>query len=120
MLLLSLKWHEVSKANIYYEIFDKVIKQFFPIDVTANIAINLRFNGAILSFATDYFNFWPNLAMKIATIALEYAGRAFMYGESFPVVDCIMNMAFLAISIWTLHLCITKMGMIFVDAEILR
>ena len=50
MFLLSLKWHRVSKLNIYYEIFDTVLKQFFPLDIPVNIAVKLCFNSAIMSF----------------------------------------------------------------------
>ena len=46
-----------------------------------------------------------------------------MFGEPITgsvLVQCLMNMAWQSFNLWVCHVCITKVGMIFVEAEILR
>ena len=45
-----------------------------------------------------------------------------MYGEPFTdqiILACLVNMAWQTLVLWIGHLCMTKAGMIYVEAEIL-
>ena len=46
-----------------------------------------------------------------------------MFDEPFTgdvIMRCCLNILFQAFTLWIIHICITKTGLIFVDAEILR
>ena len=122
LFLLQLKWHNLSKFNFYYELIEVVLVQLFPIDITAASLIAMRMNDSVIRFLVDYFHWWPSLILSVAQIPILYGGRALMYGEPFTdqiVVACLVNMAWQTLNLWIVHLCMTKAGMIYVEAEIL-
>ena len=43
-----------------------------------------------------------------------------MYDVPTPILPIFISMAWHSFNLWICHICITKVGMIFVEAEILR
>ena len=109
--------------NLYYEIFDVVIEQFLPTEMTTATSIGKRLNVSLISFLLDYFHWWPGLIFTLSQLVIQYGGRALMFGEPFTgevIFQCVINMGLQAFFVWICHICIVKVGMIFVEAEILR
>ena len=55
-------------------------------------------------------------------IVVFTAGRKIFYYETIDetIKDCLVNMFFSGLSVWGIHLVLTKVGMIFVEAEVNR
>ena len=115
-----LKWKQVSKANFYYEAGSVIIMQFLPIDSNANDAVGFSSAATGIIFIFSYVHWWPSLLISMSYTPIEYTGRAIFHEETFPFVACLNQMAFIAFLCWIIHICITKVGMIYIETNVLR
>ena len=78
--------------------------------------------SSILDFTLFYFHFWRALMFTMLKMVVFNAGRKIFYYETIDetIMECLMNMFFQSLSIWIIHIIITQVGMIFVEAEVLR
>ena len=75
-----------------------------------------------MDFWLHYFYLKPSLLSGVVTFLPLYAKRAIFYEE--PIVDlainCFGTTVWLAMTLAFYHLVITKVGMVYIDAEVLR
>ena len=73
---------------------------------------------------TLYFKFWPSLLCSMSVLTLKIVTRAIMDFEKFSQGKAIMidliNLIWLGAALFACHCVITKIGTIFVEAQILR
>ena len=75
-----------------------------------------------MDFLMHYFYFKPSLISGIASLLPLYVKRAVFYEE--PTEDiamsCVGTVIWLALTLMFNHLVISKVGMVYIDAEVLR
>ena len=123
LFLISLKWHHVTKLNYYYEMVSFLVECLLPYDVSNNISQWIRLLMTIINFLLDYFHFVPALIFVTLQFVINMAARHAFFEEpidSEAIFTCVFNMIVAAMNIWGIHMVVTKWGMIFVDAEVLR
>ena len=125
LLLISMKYLAICKTYFYYELILVMIEQFLPLNEnigTANTRILLM---QTLNFLLHYFDWWPSMICALLTLPVYLYGRATLHFEPEPIsadtlIYLVISMIWLFMNILICHLIITKVGFIFVDAEILR
>lgn len=123
LFLIALKWRKITKIFFYYELITSLLEMMLPSDITQAAATLIRVLVTTLNFISDYFDFLPSLICIILQYPVMAGFHAAFYnlptdGTFFG--GMILNMITSAVSIWMCHICITKIGMIFVEAEVLR
>ena len=75
-----------------------------------------------MDYWLHYFYFMPGMISGIVSLLPLYAKRAVFYEE--PIGDlaasCVSTVMWMVINMIIIHLVITKVGMIYIDAEVLR
>ena len=123
LFLLSLKYPNVSKCFLYFEVLNLIIESFMPYDITFNIKMWFVIRTNIVSFVTDYFHALPAAIVLCLQFPVIVASRAAFYNEPVNgevVMMCLACMVTSASQMWGMHVAITNCGMIAVEAEILR
>ena len=125
LLLLQYKKFSLSKLNFYFEFANNLlIALFLPQNMNLEDALAYTVLTNFVTFLFDFFHWWPSLIASSLLIVAEFAGRSLMYDEplnqSSNIATCIIIICWQALSLWPIQLCITKVGMIFVEAELLR
>jgi len=117
-----LKWPRLIRLSFYFECFMEVIVAGLPTEI--NLTRDVTYSSFMI-----YLNFWlcyfdPVASLITASLALVpvFVKRAVFHLE--PASDLALNFAsvFLwqCMNLWFIHLIITKVGMIYIDAEVLR
>ena len=122
MILISIKKLEVCKVYFYYEAMLVVLEQFLPKDMNAETANFILMIMQILNFLLHYFDWWPSLVTSMLTLVVQMIGRAVFHDEPIDagrIITLLISMIWLAGTLLGMHIIITKVGMIFVNAEIL-
>ena len=75
-----------------------------------------------MNFILFYFDFFSGSVASVLALVPVYVKRAIFYDEDALTlaVKFIAAFLWLIMNLWTLHMTITKVGMIYVDAEVLR
>ena len=77
----------------------------------------------LINFMCFYFDLWPSMLSCLANMVIQYIGRIIFHEEEVnghSLFTLIASMVMLAFLLWGMHLIMTKVGMIYVYAEILR
>ena len=77
----------------------------------------------LINFMCFYFDLWPSILSCLANMVIQYIGRIIFHEEEVnghSLFTLIASMVMLAFLLWGMHLIMTKVGMIYVYAEILR
>ena len=127
-MLISIKKLSICKVYIYYEFLVVLTNGLLPV-VSDNNSYNDE-TGIILqmtllfNFMTLYFKFWPSLLCSMSVLTLKFVMRAVMDFEEFSqgttIITDLINLIWLFAAILTCHCVITKIGTIFVEAQIMR
>ena len=70
-----------------------------------------------------YFDWWPCLIFSLLTQVIQLAGRTVFYNEPLngeAITNTLITMLYMAFNLLTIHLIITKWGLIYVESEIVR
>ena len=70
LLLLQLKWPQLSKINFYYETGLIMIEQLIPFQIAVQESIDFRMLIDLLGFVLDYFHWWPSLVLSLSQIVI--------------------------------------------------
>lgn len=122
LLLVSFKYRNIVKFTIYFECIFYFLEALTPTSTELSKDADILMLGCILVFVMSYFKFLPSLLAVEVSMLAPYTSRYFFYGTD-PwklALACFLQLFNVAISFTCCHLIITKVGMIFVDAEVLR
>ena len=117
-----MKWPHLTKLYVFYECFQEVIAASLPTEI--NVTRDVTYTTFMI-----YFNFWLCYfdlvsGMIATTLALipVYVKRSVFHHEE--TVDLLINFSSMwvwqCLSLWFIHMLVTKVGMIYIDAEVLR
>ena len=120
--IVCLKWPRLVKWLIYFEMLDEVINVGLPIEIESSTDVTFRMLVTTLRFIICYFNgfagiFWANVSMSTV-----FFRRALLFDEEVGglVIGYVLTVVSLTANLIFAHLILTKIGMIYIDAEVLR
>ena len=122
LFLATLKYRSLAKLEIYFECVLPFLEALTVVWVPLDRSSVLHMMMMTITFWLGYFSFWPGLiAIEIAVIPL-YVNRYVFFGEDgyMLTVTCLFWMFNLFVAAVFVHLIVSKVGMIFVDADVLR
>ena len=123
MLAISYKWLGITRIYLYNMILMHFIEMFLPLDISAEILNLLKLVSLVTQFMVGYFNFWVDTLLVMLVPVMNLASRNLFHNEPIEqssIVATILTMLMLGVFCWLMHLCITQVGMYYVQAEILR
>jgi len=122
LFIACLKWHRLTKLFLYLECSLEVITAGLPTEICLTRDVTYSSIMIYLNFWLCYFNPVSGLITSSLTLVPVFVKRAIIHNEG--GVDLAINFVMASLwhfmSTWLIHLIITKVGMIFVDAEVLR
>ena len=122
LFFLSFRWPRLIKLSIYYELFIEWIFACMPVNINAVRDIQLLLSNTTQTTIASYFSLVPTLIAVSLTIIPVHIRRVVLYGDpvSTMVISCITAIiSQLSLTI-LIHLITTKIGMVYIDAEVLR
>ena len=124
MVLLQIKWIWLTKFNFYLQALVVITSELIPQNPSANnSSINALMIQCTLNFMTFYFNFLPDLIITCSQLSLIIISRTLLFNEPITatlILSIVACMVIQAISIWLIHMAITKCGMHMVESEVIR
>ena len=117
-----LKWPRLFKWLLYFELLDETINVGLPIEIDSFYDILIRTLISALRFILCYFNGFAGIFWANVSIGSVFVRRALFHEEDFGdlVIGYVMTVVFLTVNLIYIHLILTKIGMIYIDAEVLR
>ena len=116
------KWPKLTKLYLYFECFLEVIVGCLPTEI--NVTRDVTYTGFMIFINFWMFYFEPISGLIASSLALVpvFVKRAVFHLE--PATDLASNFASVLLwqctCLWLTHLCLTKIGFIYIDVEILR
>ncbi len=108
--------------SIYYEALQQFIVAFLPLEINVTRDVTVTVFQVLMDFWLHYFEFMPSMLSGIISLLPLFAKRAIFYEE--PTGDlamsCISTVLWMILNMIIVHLVVTKVGMIYIDAEVLR
>ena len=122
LVLISFYCKSVTKLFFYFEILQSGIIVLTPqeIELSSKLLIEALLN--LFQFMLNYFHFWPALLCSNISLSMTILQRAIFLDDD-PKV---LTLAWICFLIWhsfnllICHLIVTKVGMIFAEAEVLN
>ena len=122
LILISMKNLSTCKIYIYYQILYLLLEECLPRDY-GTMQLKLLLSQSVLDFSLLYFNFWPSCIGILSIQVFQVAARSLTYGKdvtSAIIAECIGALAFQFFNLITMHIVLNIVGMLFIEAEILR
>ena len=117
-----LKWPRLVKWLLYFEMLDEVINVGLPVEMESSKDILLLTLTTTLRFILCYFNGFAGIFWANVCISTVFFRRALFYDEDVVglVIGYILTAVWMTANLIYIHLILTKIGMIYIDAEVLR
>ena len=77
----------------------------------------------VVNFMTLYTDWWPSFILCLVTFVVQYAGRAVFLNEPVneeSIQNLLVQMSILTLNLWAVRLITTKLGLISIEAEMIR
>ena len=120
--IACLQWPHLAKLSLYFEYSFYVIRFFLVQDINTPSDTHMTTLMIIMDFLLCYFEFMPGLIASLFALVLTYFKRAVFFEEPALdlAIDCAIQSVFVSVNLVIIHLIISKVGMIYTDAEVLR
>ena len=123
MLAISYKYLGITRIYFYNMILMHFIEMFLPLDISAEILNLLKLVSLVTQFVVGYFNFWVDTLLVMLVPVMNLTSRYLFFDDPIDqntIVATVLSMMMLFVFCWLMHLCISQVGMYYVQAEILR
>ena len=123
LLFLSFKYLRVTKVYIYYNLFVILVCEMGLPNSLGAERIEFIQLSLIIVFCSDFFDFYPSIVCIMIVHLTQIASESILYGNEITtsLVISVLGVCILQfINLFTIHILITKVGMIFVESEIVR
>ena len=123
LVALSFKWLEITKLYFYHMMIMATLEMFIPYGIDRKISFHLQLLVGALDFILSYFHWLPSTIIIMFQMIFVTVGRSIFFNETVDsgvIFELFFNMISLALVCWMGHLCITEVGMIYVEADMLR
>ena len=93
-----------------------------PVEIEASRDVLITTLALTLRFILCYFNGFPGIVWANVSIGGVFIKRALIYQEDVGglVINYVFTACYLTANLIGIHLILTKIGMIYIDAEVLR
>ena len=122
MLLLAVfKWRRLVKYSYYLDITVQMVETLLPIGFEFGHELLWQMMMQYIIFFLSYFNFWPSFAYSLFSLIPVFAFRIAFYQE--PLGTVLIGLIYIpwsCLNMFIMHWVITKMGFLYVEAEVLR
>ena len=99
-----------------------MVETFIPVNLTFDDDIMLYFMRGYFFFWLSYFRFWTDLTCVTLSLIPFFTNRVYLHGD--PLDDTLLSAVVLVpwhlFNLYFIHLIITKMGFLFIDAQVQR
>lgn len=109
------------KASFYIECVCHVCEAMLPVDMEMNFDLLFILIYHYMTFWLSYWHFWPNLFCLILSLVPYYVMRVIFNGNT--VGEALFFLCYIPwhlMNLFIIHWVLTIVGMIYVDAEVLR
>lgn len=122
LFIACFKWPKLNKLIIYFECFNEVLAAGMPQEINTTADINYSIMIITVNYIIFYFDFFSGSVASTLALAPLFVKRAIFHNEDAIALAgrFLMASLFQLLNLWALHMTITKVGMIYVDAEVLR
>lgn len=121
LFLVSLRYKRVSKTFIYYEIILDILQALSPQDVGPFHALLFVVLLGMIDFMCNYFDWWPSLIKVYIALGVHWGGQAlFVEEHGISFLSCALVTGWFGLTLLGIHLVVTKVGMIYVETEVLK
>ena len=123
LLILSFKYLRLTKVFIYYNVMAALVWEIGLPHGMGLERINYMQVQLVIVFILDYFDFYPSIACIVGVHLSHIFSESVLYGHEITALFVIQVLGVCVIQylqLFTVHIIMTKMGMIFVEAEIVR
>ena len=121
LLLISIKHLSICKLYIYYEFLLTILNQFLPESCYAYDQALIVQLSQLHNFLFFYFQFWPSLILSLSTLPWQLFCWSCFHGVEITgprFSNTLVNMAYLGIYLSLCHIILSKVGALFVEAEV--
>ena len=122
LMVISFKKQQVCKIYIYYQILYSLLEECMPRDY-GTMQVNIFMTNNVMNFCLLYYDFWPSSICMVLSQAVQMVIIAVVYEETITAGTVGMTIAAMVWQFGNLFLChliINSVGMLFVEADILR
>ena len=122
LFFICFKCPELIKYSLYYELLFVCFDAALPFEIVVNKEIQLTSISIILNVILNYFDLLPSLIAALLALIPLFVKRAVYYEDEVSglIVQYLAASFWVLINVTCLNLVITKVGMIYVDAAVLR
>ena len=123
LLFLSFKYLRVTKVYIYCNLIVTLICEIGLPNGLGAERIEFMHLSLLMIFILDYFDFYPSIVCIIIVHLSQIASESILYGNEITTSHVISVLGICVLQflqLFTIHIIITKVGMIFVESEIVR
>lgn len=122
ILIVAFKYRRIVRITMYFESINWILEAMLPTGTDLSHDATLMIIGSYMIFVMSYFKFLPSLfAVEVSLIPFFTFRYVFYYEDGgMLAMSAVFYMLNLGIAITFMHLIMTKVGMIFVEAEVLR
>ena len=116
------KWPKLLYGFLYTEYLVMAISSFIPVEVDFGWEIMYLLMLLWIIFFNTYFNFLRDLCFALVPVIPMFFNRYYFHGDNpkFIMYYVILVVPWHALNLLAVHLCITKAGFLFIEAELLR
>lgn len=123
LFLLSFRYLRVTKIYIYYNLLLALVWEIGLPHGMGTERISFLQTYLVTVFIFDYFDFYPTV-LCITTVQLsQIVSESLLYGNEITasfIIQVLGSCVLQVLALFFIHLMITKVGMIFVETEIVR
>lgn len=122
LMAISMKKLSICKTYIYYQVLYGILEDCLPRDF-GDMQSKLSNTNNIMNFCLLYFDFWPNCLTMSALPLVQLMTNTFVYDKNMTgslIWHCIAATGWQFFSLLMCHMVINAVGLIFVEADILR
>ena len=120
--IASFKWKQLIKFHLHFEFLLETIAASMPVEINAGRDIELMLSLTIMNVTVSCFDIVPTLISTSLVIIPVHIRRVVFYHDSIGkmIVSYFLSWSWLMFIVIGVHLVITKVGFIYIEAEALR
>ena len=122
LFIACFKWKKLIKWHLHFEILIESIAALMPVEINAGRDIELMLCLTIINITMSYFDLIPTLISTSLIVIPVHIRRVVFYNNSIGamVVSGLLTWMWLMMMVLAIHLVVTKVGFIYIEAEALR
>ena len=123
LFIAGFKWPNlIIKIGLQYELLFFVFSGCMPYEISKNKEIHITSMGILLIVFTNHHELVPTLISAVIALIPVFVKRALFFGDKTGglVIAFLIQLLYVTVNVFIVHLILTKIGLIYVDSVVLR